>query len=138
METEITLKFVGTPSNKDIAARLRMQANVLEGMEPKTAASRKNTDTDVEVEEAKTALKSAKGKKAAPAAAEEEDFDLGGEEEAVEEKKITVKDMISAFKAYADANSREDAGKILKKYKVKSVHDIKPELYSKILAEIEV
>ena len=76
-------------------------------------------------------------KKAAPAPVVEEpeeepiDEDAFGEEE--EEQGPTVEDVTKAFKAYAGKFSREAALKVLKSFKVKSVSELKPEIYPKVL-----
>lgn len=72
---------------------------------------------------------------------EDEDFNFDDEEE-VEEKKpagkkkpvITESQIIAAFRAYASANSREAAGKILKKFGVKSTKDLTEDQYSDVLS----
>ncbi len=43
-------------------------------------------------------------------------------------------DMIPAFQAYAKKHSREKAGKILNKFKVKAVRDLPPAKFPEILA----
>lgn len=63
-------------------------------------------------------------------AEEDDDSDT---DDADEEPKVTKKQLIAAFKEYASENSREEAGKILKKLKVKSVNDIDPDDYPKAL-----
>jgi hypothetical protein len=77
------------------------------------------------------------GTTAAPA----EEFDLGfdGEGAAVEtteteeEAAPTYEDVIDALKAYAGKNGKEKAGKVLAKFKVKSVKDLKEAQYKDIL-----
>lgn len=80
--------------------------------------------------------KAAKGK-AAKNAEPEETFDLGESEEAeTEEKTVTLDEVIKAFQAYAKRHSREKAGAALKKFGVKSVHDLKAEQYADVMEYI--
>ena len=77
-----------------------------------------------------------KGKKSKPApeVEEPEDMDLGEEEDSEDEdQELDLADVIEALKAYAKKTSRDDAKKILKKFKVKSVQDLKPDQYAKII-----
>ncbi len=71
---KLVIELDDNASAKSIAAKLRMQAGILEGMTPKEAASRKNTDgkTDDEDEDEET---------------EEEDEDEDDEEEKPKKKK---------------------------------------------------
>lgn len=65
-----------------------------------------------------------------------DDVDLGfgpGDDEGKEEAALTLTEVIAGFKKYAAKNSREDAGKILKKFKVKSVQDIPAEKYPAVM-----
>lgn len=80
-----------------------------------------------------TSLNGKKGKAtvAAPVevtADEDESFDLDGAGEAEDEAKVTLKDVIAACK-----ENRDEAIKCLKKLKVKSVHELKPDQYRKVL-----
>jgi hypothetical protein len=80
-----------------------------------------------------------KGKTAAAKPPEDENFDLGFGEETEPEAEAashTLEDVIDAFKAYATKNSREKAGAILKKFNVKSVRDLKPDQFGKVLAAL--
>ena len=72
--------------------------------------------------------------------ASEEEFSLGDETETAdtedheEEKHYDLKrDLIPALQKYAKDNSREDAAKILKKFKTKSVHDLKVSDYPAVM-----
>lgn len=58
---------------------------------------------------------------------EEEAFDLGAEEEPA----YTLKDVVAACRA-----NREEAIAVLKKLKVKSVQELKPVQYPKVLAAL--
>lgn len=104
---------------------------------------------------AEMTTKPAKGKKAAkveePEEIEEEEEtdaidvgELGGEDEEAEEepapkkgkaaKEPTIDDVRAALKAKAEATSRDDAMRVLKKMKVKSVNDLKPSQYKEVIA----
>jgi hypothetical protein len=95
------------------------------------------------------------GKKAKPADEEEEEFELDEteeteeeeeaeesedeteeEEEAEEEEETAheIDDVIAAFQGYAKKHSREKAAKVLAKFKVKSVRDLKAKQYAEVMA----
>jgi hypothetical protein len=63
---------------------------------------------------------------------DEEETDDAEEEES--ETEYELSDVISAFKTYAKENTREKAGKILKKLGVKSLTDLKPAQYEKAMS----
>lgn len=69
-------------------------------------------------------------KKAKKEEAETFDLDAAVEEET---KKITLTEVIKAFQNYATKHSRQEAAKILAKFKAKSVKDMKEEHYEKAL-----
>ncbi len=76
----------------------------------------------------------ATGKKKPPVV--EDNFiedDDKGEDDDTEEKALAVEDVIEGLQKYAEENSRDEAKKILAKFKVKSVHDLKKSDYPKIL-----
>lgn len=78
-------------------------------------------------------------KKAAPV--EEEETEETEEEETEEEEaseEPTRADVIAALQAYAEANSRPKAMKILSKFKVKSVKDLKKSDYAKVIEALEI
>lgn len=86
-------------------------------------------------------------KKAAKAA--EETFDLEAETfdttkddpemtEVEEAKKITQTEVIKAFQVFAGAKSRVEAAKVLARFKVKSVKDLKDTDYEKVLKLLAV
>lgn len=75
-----------------------------------------------------TPAKKTASKKAAPVV--EENFDLG-EEDDEQTHVISISDVIKACKS-----NRETAKEVLKKMKVKSVHDLKPDQYGKVIDAI--
>ncbi len=82
--------------------------------------------------------KPATGKGKPAAKPPEDDMDLGfGDDNTETEEAKTVDDVISAMKAYAEANDRKAAQAILKKFKVKSVHDLEEGDIPKILKLLE-
>lgn len=64
---------------------------------------------------------------------EEENFDLGDSEPATEDEapSLTIKECIAAAK-----ENRELAVKVLKRLKVKSIHDLKPGQYPRFMEEV--
>lgn len=65
--------------------------------------------------------------------------DLTKDEPEVEAvKKISQTDVIKAFQVYAGANSRVEAAKVLARFKVKSVKDLKDTDYEKVLKLLAV
>jgi hypothetical protein len=100
-------------------------------------AGLKSTPTD---DVAPTAKASKKAK--AAAADEVEDTDLGDDEisddGADAEPEHTKKDVIKALQDYAAENDRPAAMKVLKKFGVKSVHDLDVSKYGKIIAALEI
>lgn len=123
MNLQITLDVSGGPTGA--AKQLRSLANMLDPQ-------------DVVVGPSPTA-KPITGKTKPPAkpVEEEEEFNLGETEEEAPVK-VTIKDVVTGFQAYAKANGRDEAAKILKKFKVKNVHDLKPEQYAKALEDVAV
>lgn len=122
--------LIGAES-KEFLAQLQNTVERLEklkgvGAESEDAPEEKSV---VQVKNGKVTSKTTTAKTALPAD-EEENFDLG-EEGGAEEPAITKKDLIAACR-----ENREAAIKALKKRKVASVHDLKPDQYSKFLTEI--
>lgn len=159
MQLVITVKDGAT--NKDIAAALRFQANLIAGMEPKAAAARENTDTAEETEDEDDGFtetppksgKGTKGKKSQAAASfdeddggddtvdetEDEDFTAPPKGKAAKGKKVTIDMVNDACKAKAADSSRKEVLALLKKhFKTQSVSEIKPELYAKVIEVMEV
>jgi len=118
--------------------------------EPKAIAGILATLTNEKTATAETTATTARTTKRAAAKAEEteEEFDLDGETETTEEveasaddeteteaeeEKTTLDDVVKAFQKYAAKYSREKAGKILAKFKVKSVRDIPAEKYDSVM-----
>jgi hypothetical protein len=79
-----------------------------------------------------------------PAIEEIEDFGLEEEKpakkkvEAPKKKAPTQSEVIKAFQVYAGAKSRVEAAKVLTKFKVKSVKDLKESDYEKVLKLLAV
>jgi len=71
----------------------------------------------------------------------DEEVDMGFEEEkpapkkAAAPKALKLPDVIEAFKALVEAKDRPAGIALLKKYQVKSVNDLKPEQYAKVIAD---
>lgn len=65
----------------------------------------------------------------------EEEIDLGEAENEV--VKITLPEVIEKLKDYATTHTREKAAKVLAKFKVKSVRDLKPEQFAQVLEALE-
>lgn len=85
----ISFDFKEGSTGKDIAAHLRFQAGLIEGLEPKAASSRANTEAEAIADAEETPAPKAKrgrpAKAAAPAASFEEDEETeAAETEAVE------------------------------------------------------
>lgn len=162
---QLTLTFTEGSTNLDIAARLRFQAGLFEGLEPKVASSRANTDTPAEETPApkKTKAKTAAKVKAAPASFDEDEETTEVEEPAAEEgfdeesfedetpapkktkaAKLTLDNINDACKAFARENGggkdgREAVLKILKKnFKVTSISELDVEDYPKVLKALAV
>lgn len=70
---------------------------------------------------------------------ETEEEEESGESESEEEEapSVSLQDVIGAFQKYAKKNSREDAAKVLKKFKVKSVKDLKKDQYPAVLKALK-
>lgn len=121
---QITLTMDGNRPRKDLAHDLRAFANVLWEDQPTDSVQPPTTTTEKKTKKAKTAES-------------EESFDLGDTtiEEITEETEPTktLDDVITAFKAYATKHSREKAGKVLSKFNVKSVRDLKTTQYVEVL-----
>jgi hypothetical protein len=124
----------------DVVERLEKAVGLAPHMLVKPKSKAPEVDTENEEAEAPE-LKKGKALKSKAAQVVEEQFDLGdGEEdkaEETEESATTIEDVIEGFRAYAKAKGRDKAGEILqKKFKVKAVRDLKPEMYPKVLAAI--
>lgn len=137
---QITLTVKDGATAKDVAAALRFQAGLFEGMEPKTASSRKNTDADEaqETDDEDFGKKPA-GKKAAAKFDDDqadEDFTTPAKKTA-KAKKLTIDDVNDACKARAKEEGGGKAGrdavlKLLKKnFKTQSVSDIEETDYAR-------
>lgn len=120
-------------------------------------------DDDAPVAKAtKAKAEKAPAKKAKAKAEEEEEFDLGEdedeeeddveaddeeeedeeesedeEEEEDEDGEVSLSDVQTALKKYAAKNTRAKAEKVLAKFGVKSVNDLKPKFFEKALAALK-
>lgn len=150
---KITIEIPDGVTASAIPGLLRMKANKLDGITgkdaAKTEAKTEELVADGENIEAGDAVVKVEGKVKKVKAAKkepEETFDLGfgddlpsdADAEEAEEKGPSLEDVISGFKAFAQKKGRDKAGKVLAKYKVKSVNDLPEESYAKVLKEIEV
>lgn len=138
MKLEVAL-LVG-PETKGFLFDLKTQLDRIEklaGGKPKPVEDDEETD-DTESDDEPKAAK-ATTKKAKVLAEAEEQFDLGDDEEEEDKKKntLSLKDIIAGFKAYAADNGRDEALKILKKYKVKNVNELKKDSYHKVMNDLE-
>lgn len=117
--------LIGAESKEWIATL----TDLVDRLEAATSATTTTTETKAK------APVTAKKAKVTTTPVEEETFDLGGEEvedtETVDEEPVTMNDVIAACKA-----NRTKAVKLLKTLKVKSVHELKPAQYPKVLAEL--
>jgi hypothetical protein len=118
-----------TTTEKAAATNGKARATTAAGEDPEPEK------VTISVRSAKTngATKTTKTTKAATTTEDDDaDFDLGIEDDATEETPvITKKDLIAACR-----DNREAAIKVLKKMKVANVHELKPNQYAKVLAEI--
>lgn len=126
---QITVTLDATRPMKDLANELHSFANVLWD-QPDATPNRTSVLNTPTASTDGIEKRAKKTKVAEP----EESFDLGDDVTEEAEETLTLDDMILAFKAYAGKHTREKAGKILTKYGVKSVRDLKPEQYSEVLA----
>jgi len=140
MKLEIAL--LTGPETKQFLSDLTKQIDRLEAL--------KNVDSDptndqkhaeaFEEEVPQKAAKKAKKEKVI-----EETFDLDDESEKEEpaeeledkEEEISLNDILEGFKEYAKAKGRDKAVAILTKLKVKSVKDIPPEKFKKVLEALK-
>jgi hypothetical protein len=131
---QITITLEGKPSPKAIANQLRSTANLFD-ME----AAKPAQQEELNVREAKPAEKVATKKSRIEEVAKQvEEFDLGDAAPVEEKSTVTIKDVIAGFQAYAKEHGREKAAKVLSKFKVKSVHDLKVDQYENALTAVEV
>jgi hypothetical protein len=154
---QIIIPFNGAATNLDMAAELRRRAGLLEGMSPKDASSRANTDSapsaksrkapaqveeteEVESDDEDFAPKKSTAKKAAASFDDDEEND---EEEAPPKKKkapkISLDDVNDACKARAVEEGGGKTGRgivvaiLKKKFKTESVGELKPEQYAAVI-----
>ena len=159
MKCSLTIVFEENATAESMAASLRMQAGLLEGMSAKEAASRKNTDAapadagddeDDDFGAAAATPAKGKGKKAAavevdddddaPADAgdDDEDDDFGGKPAAAKGKakvkKVSLDEALDACKAKAKKTDRATVLKLLNKhFGTKSVTDIDAAKYGDVV-----
>lgn len=116
-----------------VVTRLEAVANVakgsLNGTKPKSTIVKAKAEAEIDEEIVQPK------KKAKQVVEDEETFDLEETEDTPEEDEdeepISMKDVVAACRA-----NREKAIKVLKKLKVKSVHELKPTQYKTLLNEI--
>lgn len=127
---QLSFQFEPMTPPKDMAARLRMAANVLEGVAPKEAAKVENTEAAPKKKgrPAKTEIE------AAPEVNDEDQMDFDLDAEGDDEPEAPTLEMVSeAFKNYVKRHDKDAAFAILKKLKVKSVREIPESQYQKVL-----
>lgn len=153
---QFSVSFDGK-SPKEIAAQLRVYANLLDGNTGTTETARKTKAAKAEVDEEtdnpetededpKSKTKTAKKTKAVDYDesteaddTDSDDYDVDAEADDEpkargEFKKINLNDTIlPAFKRYRDKHGDQKAIKILKQFNAKSVRDIDESDYSKVL-----
>lgn len=125
MSSKLELAILAGPESKAFLNTLLEVVERLEAVAVKLNGAKK--DSGQIYEEADPTPKA----KVKTKAVEEEQFDLGSDEEPEEKHTISIRDVIAACKA-----NRETAVKVLKKLKVKSVHELSPTQYSKVMSEI--
>ena len=103
-----------------------------------TVAGKESQEVSAPAKNGKAAAPTKNSKAAKSAAQETEEVDLGFEDTASEDETPTFADVVAAFQSYSAKYSREEAGKILRKFKVKSVKDLKPEQYKDVLKAAEL
>lgn len=138
---QITFNFPTSADAKTIAAQLRMQAGLLEGMPAKEASSRKNTDAPTDEIEKPVMKARAKAKVAKPD--DDEEFELPEyieeeieENEIEEESEITKEDILKACQIHKKKNGGdpEKTVAIIKKFaKSALLKDVTPDQYPKLL-----
>lgn len=128
---------VGAESIEDLATQLKAIVAKLESKKDSSSAAAGSIPKETHAP--KVSAKKGNGGDAIPplAAGEEEDALDIPEAAADMEKEVPklslTKHVIPAFKKYAEENSREDALKVLKSFKVKSVSELKPTQYKAVL-----
>lgn len=161
---QLTFNFEDTATPQSIAAKLRMQAGLLEGLTPKDAASRKNTDspkaeraaeadeTDNDDDSDFTANSTTKtNKKSAVTtsfddATDDEDADFTAPAKTAKpekKKKWTIDDVNDACKARAaKTGGKKGRAEVLailtKKFETTSVSELEPEQYAEAIAAMKV
>lgn len=162
---KISFEFKDGSTGKDIAAHLRFQAGLFEGLEPKVASSRANTEAPVAVEvedvEEPAAPKAKRGRPAKAVAAQTsfdeeetttEESESFEDEETFEEApapkkaktKLTLESINDLCKAFARENGGGKDGRdavlaILKKhFKTTSISSLDVEDYPKVAKLLSV
>lgn len=100
------------------------------GRPPKAKTPEAEDDLSFGGEEEEEAPEAEETEEAEEEAAEEEEAPAPAKKASSEQ---ALEKVIAAFQTYVKKNSREKAGKILAKYKVKSVRDLPKEKYSEII-----
>lgn len=123
---------------RDHAAKLQAFADQIDTEDKKVDAEVEEKEEVSHIDVGALKTKKTRAKKTATPVAPiaDEELDLGDEEEeeSEEEKPTLEGHIIPAFQAFAKKHSREKAGAILGKYKVKSVRDLPETEFSKILS----
>ena len=152
MEFQVSFNFPKGTKPQEIASELRFHAGLLEGLAPKTASSKKNTESSFE--------ETNEDPKEEPAPQEEFDFSAenseASETEVVDDfmeapkktktatkvKKITLAEVNDACKAKAKAGGKDGRKQVLsllqKHFKTESISEIKPENYGKLIEIMKV
>jgi hypothetical protein len=149
LKVKIALHLQGPATNEEIAAELRAQADALVGKsavkteDPKPAKAKKTKAPEPEAEEEFTEEEETEAaddvETEESQAADEETEEEETEEEAKpakSAKSATLETVLAGFQKYAKKNGRDAAGKILKKYGVTAVRDLKPKVYGEVLAKL--
>lgn len=160
---QLTINLQDCKKPGDIAAQLRMQANLFDGMSGKEASRTAKTansehldpeetdsDTDGENDDFKKAASSTKSKKSAKAFEEsaenepeggEEDFKTPAKGKAAKAKKLTIDDVNDACVAHAKGVGKGGRDAVLailkKKFNVITVTELKPDQYEKAIVALE-
>lgn len=129
---------VSAPNASALAAEMLAIGTALSGAT--------GTTTQAATTDAAEPTKTKRTKKAAAPATEEPTFEDGaetfdlGEDETPEAPATTLQDVVAAFKTFVGGNKAKasQAGQILSRYGVKSVKDLKPEQYAKVITALGV
>lgn len=147
METlQLTFSFKEGSTATEIARKLRHHAGLLEGMEPKEASAKANTETDDDDDDFKPTKGSPKKQAKSFDDEEPEETENESDDEAPpkkakgkKSKKITSDDVNDACKKRASGDRRKEVLAILKKqFKTESVSDIEEDQYADVIKAMTV